>query len=107
MWLLDKFDRKQITSEVISTTNSLTTLKILSLGRIDVNLENDSNLKTAFKDTGLSPADFKTFVAKSKPVGVYFGKAFLQREPEFLDIFNISIKACIKSQPALSGRSGN
>ncbi len=96
MWLLDKFEKKEITSEVVVTTDSIRTLDMLNRGRIEVNLDNGENLKMAFENTGLNPSDFRTFVAKAKPVGVYFGKDFLKREPEFLNLFNASVKACIK-----------
>ena len=94
MWLLDKFEKKEITSGIINSTDSANTLKMLSLGRIDVNLENNENLKNAFELTGLNPTNFQTFIAKSKPVGVYFGKDFLKRDPGFMEEFNTAVKAC-------------
>ena len=89
-----KFGKKEITRQVVVTTDSMKTLNILGLSRIDVNLENDDNLKLAFEKTGRHPSNFRTFVAKTKPVGVYFGKAFLKQAPGFLEIFNAGVRAC-------------
>ena len=89
-WLQDKFNKEQ----VINTTNSMNSINMLNKGRVDVNLENDENLKTALKDLQLKPENFDTFLAKSKPVGLYVSKALLQREPDFLKIFNSNLKLC-------------
>ena len=67
---------------------------MLSRGRIDVNLENSENLRTAFNSTGLNPSEFLTFIAKEKSVGVYFTYTFLKREPGFLGKFNTTLQEC-------------
>jgi len=89
-WLQSQFDKKQ----VISTTGSQNSLIMLNRGRVDVNLQNDENFKTVLKDLQLNFEDFDTFVAKSKPVGLYVSKEFLQREPDFMNQFNASLKLC-------------
>jgi len=97
-WLLDKVENQEITNEVIITTNSFSSVQMLSRGRVDINLENRENFEVALKKTGLPRSDFKTFIAKSKPVGVYFGNAFLNREPEFLESFNAGVRVCKEGQ---------
>lgn len=93
-WLMKKFKQKALTRKIVGTKNFKGTMKMLQLGRIDVALENHLNLRDVFKESSFSPSDFKTFVAREIPMAVYFGKAFLKREPEFLDLFNKNMKAC-------------
>ena len=89
-WLQNKFDKNQ----VINTTDSNNSLTMLKRGRVEVNLENGENLKTVLKELQLNPEDFATFVAKSKPVGLYVSKIFLHKEPDFLNEFNSNLKHC-------------
>lgn len=93
-WLTKKFKEKVFTRKIVGTTDSKGTIKMLQLGRIEVALENESHLGDVFIELAISPSDFKTFVARERPMSVYFGKVFLKREPEFLDVFNKNMRAC-------------
>lgn len=93
-WLTKKFNQKVLARKIVGTTDSKRTIKMLQLGRVEVALENESHLKDVFKELAISPSGFKTFVARERPMSVYFGKAFLKSEPEFLDTFNKNIRAC-------------
>ena len=93
-WLEDKFNNGEIVNEIVGAQGATTSMNMLALGLIDVNLVNGANLENAFKEAGLNPSDFQTFVASTLPMGIYFGKVFLESEPGFLNAFNESMKGC-------------
>lgn len=93
-WLIDKYENDKITNVIVATPDAFSSLKMLALGRVDVILENNMNFETAYKKIGYAPTEFKTFVAKSISVGVYFSKSFLDSNPVFLNKFNASIRDC-------------
>jgi len=64
---------------------------MLAMERVDIISENNFNIKTAYKETDYLASDFTTFIAKSKPVGIYISKSFLDRKTSFLSKLNASI----------------
>jgi polar amino acid transport system substrate-binding protein len=97
-WLQDKRDRGLIAQEIVTPPNTLQSLVMLAFGRVDVVLENNENLRSFFERTDYSASDFETYIARTIPVGIYFNKDFLKSHPDFLDKFNVSIKACKNSE---------
>jgi len=96
MWLKKELARRGITRKIVVKLSSTKVLELLERDRIDVDLENNINLENSFKATGLNPSNFTYFVIKSYPVGAYFSKNFLKREPDFLEKFNKAVKICKK-----------
>lgn len=94
LWLAKKIETEKFPRNLVSTTSSLSSLKMVALGRVDVTLENDQNLDLAFSTSELSRSDFDYQVAKVKYAGVYFSKEFLKKETGFLEHFNKSLKLC-------------
>jgi ABC-type amino acid transport substrate-binding protein len=94
-WLKDKYDRGIIAHKIIAPSDATNALTMLDLGRVDIFLGNNINLEIAFKQTGFEPSNFKTFVVRAVPVGIYFSKAFLDNNLGFIDKFNESIKGCV------------
>ena len=94
IWLTEKFENKEFSREIVGTTSPLTSVRMVYLGRADVALVNDSDLEAVFKKSDLSPSGFNVFYSKVKPIGIYFGKAFLKEEPAFLGEFNESMRSC-------------
>jgi len=95
-WLQNKHDQGIIAHKIVSPHDTFNSLIMLALGRVDVVLENNENLKEIYEQTGYSASDFNTYAARSVPVGVYFSKTFLNSQPYFLGKFNASIKVCKK-----------
>lgn len=93
-WLEDKFNKREIVNEIVGVQGSVDSLTLLALGLTDVHLVDGVNLGAAFEEANLNPADFQTFVAHTLPMGIYFGKAFLESAPQFLTDFNDSMKGC-------------
>lgn len=69
-------------------------VKMLRLGRLDVVLANEIVFKEAVSVTGSPEAAFKMREHSNRPLGVYFGKAFLTSHPGFLDAFNARVTDC-------------
>lgn len=93
-WLLKQFENKVHSGDIIGSPNSLSSIRMLALGRVDVALENNQNLENVFSGSQVNRSDFDFFVAHVKYAGVYFSKAFLESEPGFLGEFNASLKLC-------------
>ncbi|BAJ02022.1 hypothetical protein SVI_2051 [Shewanella violacea DSS12] len=73
-------------------------IKLLVHKRIDAIMENSLIFQTAVERAGLDMNKFKKIHNKSKPLGVYFGKVFLEKHPEFITDFNQQTSACSYNQ---------
>jgi len=93
-WLLEQHQDGVFSREIVTTSNSENSLKMLIASRIDVNLENNINLEVQFERSGLDAADFKTFLVKQVPAGIYVGKDFLSRNPGFVSEINAKLERC-------------
>jgi polar amino acid transport system substrate-binding protein len=69
-------------------------LKAFLAGRADAILGGDLAIAQAMKEQNVNPASFKTYVAQNNPLHAYFGRKFLQSEPDFVKRFNAQIGAC-------------
>ena len=96
MWLKKELVKKGSTQKIVVKLSSIEVLKLLDMGRIAVDLDNNVNLDNSFKATGLDPSNFNYFIVKTYPVGAYFSKELLKREPGFLEKFNEAVKVCKK-----------
>jgi len=93
-WLKNKLEKLEATGSIIKRYKSENVLELLSIGRIDVGLDNGRELTKAFTNTGLDPSDFEIYVIKTHPVGVYFSNKYLNHAPKFLEQFNASVDGC-------------
>lgn len=69
-------------------------VKMLQTGRIDAVLANEIAFKEAVASSGAAEGAFKGVEHSNRPLGVYFGKAFLAKNPGFLTAFNGAVKSC-------------
>lgn len=69
-------------------------IKNLEARRIDVFLANELAFEKEAADLGRKRDDFTVVTHSDRPLGVYFGKKFLDQEPAFLDRFNAEIAPC-------------
>ncbi|QPG58193.2 transporter substrate-binding domain-containing protein [Shewanella eurypsychrophilus] len=69
-------------------------VELLYHNRIDAVMENSLLFESAVTRAGLTKDQFITVHNKSKPLGVYFGKLFLAKHPDFLDKFNQHTAKC-------------
>jgi polar amino acid transport system substrate-binding protein len=67
---------------------------MLRAGRVDAVLANSVTFDEALRGLGQSPQSFASRVERSEPLGVYFGRHFLQRQPGFLESFNTHVPFC-------------
>ena len=65
--------------------------------RVDAFLANDLVFLDALKDLPYETSDFRMLVTKSDPLGVYFSKSVLKKNPDFLMRFNAAVSACSKN----------
>ncbi|MBL4906679.1 MAG: transporter substrate-binding domain-containing protein [Sneathiella sp.] len=94
-WLLKKYNKKEISHKIFSAVTSVQLLKMLSLGRVDIVLENQANLKKITLGKNVDLSEFDILPALEKPLGVYFSHAFLKQNPNFLNAYNTTIEVCI------------
>ena len=94
IWLLEKRRTKEFSLDLAGTPDPKIAYRMLDLNRVDVVLGNRMNMNEAFKVLNFDRTRFKIFVAKEKPLAVYFGKRFLYGEPEFLGLFNSAMATC-------------
>jgi len=87
-WLKKDFEH------VVAKKEADELFELLAVDRLDVMLLTKPMFKDSIKRLGLNESDFKSVVAKKRPLGVYFGDQFLERNPELLTRFNQSIKRC-------------
>ncbi|AQS35989.1 extracellular solute-binding protein, family 3 [Shewanella psychrophila] len=69
-------------------------IKLLTHKRVDAIMENNLLFQAAIERAGLTMDTFKQVHNKSKPLGVYFGKIFLAKYPEFITDFNEQTSTC-------------
>lgn len=69
-------------------------LVMLENGRVDAVLENSLVFPELIKNAGKNLDDYHAVVYQTKNMGVYFGRNFLQRNPEFLARFNANLPPC-------------
>ncbi|WP_179079035.1 ABC transporter substrate-binding protein [Shewanella sp. UCD-KL12] len=79
---------------IYETTRVEELIKLLQAGKIDGIMENKLLFSDAVNRAHLSMSQFKVVPNISKPLGVYFGKIFLQSYPDFLNQFNAHTEAC-------------
>ena len=89
-WLREKGYRVQASPP---TTEAL--LKMLRAGRIDAILANNLVMEQLIREQGLE-GRLRSVLQEDKPLGVYFSKTFLARNPGFLERFNEQVAACRK-----------
>ncbi len=66
--------------------------------RVDAIMENSLLFESAVARAGLDMSQFQIIQNKSKPLGVYFGKIFLAKYPDFLTKFNQHTEQCAFSR---------
>lgn len=69
-------------------------LEAFVAGRADAILGGDLAIAEAMQDLKLNPKNFRMVVAKDSPLHAYFGRKFLQSDPDFMKRFNAQISAC-------------
>ncbi|WP_394129137.1 substrate-binding periplasmic protein [Shewanella maritima] len=69
-------------------------INLLKLGRITAIMDNQLLFNEALKLSGIDPQRIGYIENISKPLGVYFGKKFVNDNPEFLAQFNQHTQAC-------------
>jgi len=67
---------------------------MLRARRVDAVLANALTFDEAVRSLGQSPQTFESHVERSEPLGVYFGRQFLDRRPGFLEAFNDNAPPC-------------
>jgi polar amino acid transport system substrate-binding protein len=63
-------------------------------GRADAILGGDQAIAIAMKNQNVHPKAFRTVVLQDNPLHAYFGRKFLQTEPDLVKRFNSHIAAC-------------
>lgn len=97
-WLENKVGSSEILGNIVSAEDSVASLNLVMSGFADVNLIDSAELARAIEILEINPGDYQTFVASTFPMGIYFGKAFLEKSPDFLNAFNASMTNCKKSE---------
>lgn len=67
---------------------------MLRAGRVDAVLANALTFQATLEAIGQSAHSFDSRAERSEPLGVYFGRHFLARQPGFLENFNAHVPAC-------------
>lgn len=70
--------------------------QLLSVARLDAVLLTRPMFKDSLIRLGLNEADFRSVVAKKRPLGVYFGDKALNTRPQLLSQFNAFLNTCQK-----------
>ena len=63
-------------------------------GRADAILAGDLAMAAAMAEHAVDPSTFRTVVAQDSPLHAYFGRKFLESEPDFVKRFNAALPAC-------------
>jgi polar amino acid transport system substrate-binding protein len=69
-------------------------LLMLASGRVDAILGGNLSIADAMKTRKIDSAKFRAVVERDNPLHAYFGRKFLQNEPEFMKRFNAQVAAC-------------
>ena len=69
-------------------------IKLLLSHKIDAIMENRLLFQDAIKRAHIPFSSFEVVKNIDKPLGVYFGRIFLQNHPQFLQQFNLHTEAC-------------
>lgn len=67
---------------------------MLRARRVDAVLANAITFEEAMRALGQSPETFESRAERSEPLGVYFGRHLLARQPGFLEAFNRHVPPC-------------
>ncbi|WP_218048744.1 substrate-binding periplasmic protein [Curvivirga aplysinae] len=70
------------------------TLNVLVKGELDVVLSNRASYIQTIESNPKLKDMFHVFTVRKVPGGVYFGKRFLQKNPDFLERYNNAAKKC-------------
>ena len=84
-------------NNVVTKTTEEDLIALLKIGRVDAILLTDLMYEHTIKFIGMENPPFKKFLAEQKPLGVYFGKRFLDQHSGFLQQFNALIPECKQS----------
>jgi polar amino acid transport system substrate-binding protein len=79
---------------VLNPQSDLALLEAFLLGRAEAILGGDLAIAQAMKELKVEPNDFRMVLAQDSPLHAYFGKKFLQSEPDFLKRFNSHVSVC-------------
>ncbi len=69
-------------------------IQAFAAGRADAVLGGNLAIAEAMKEHNINSKAFRMVVAQDSPLHAYFGRKFLQSEPDFLGRFNAYIEAC-------------
>jgi ABC-type amino acid transport substrate-binding protein len=81
---------------VTSVTTSGQLVELLQMNRVDAALANELVFAEAAEDAKIPASSFKSVEHSNRPLGVYFGKAYLAKHEGFLPSFNAAIAGCRK-----------
>ncbi|UTF61732.1 hypothetical protein [Gilvimarinus sp. DA14] len=77
-------------------------LKMLYAGRVEVILADRQHFEKAAHSLDIAPQRYHAQFDRYMPLGVYFGKEFITRHPDFLSQFNRHVHLCAPEGFALS-----
>lgn len=69
-------------------------LSLLVAGRVDAIVENELVFERELAAQNIGVEDTADLILGEKNMGVYFGKAFLEKHPGFMDQFNANVAPC-------------
>ena len=79
---------------VVQKQGSDELFQLLSVARLDAILLTKPMFENSIKRLGKSAKDYKSVVAKKRPLGVYFGKVLALKKPDFIARFNQGLRVC-------------
>ncbi len=82
--------------------NALQLLRMLSGGRVQAVLMDESELHAARREAGVDAIGLTVSFQRYMPLGVYFSQSFLAAHPGYLDRFNEQVGNCASGNLALS-----
>ena len=94
VWLEEQFTQGTFNKKITAVDQPEQILKMIQAGRVDVGVLNHHRFRTALNNLSLPRDDFRTFVMRTTPAGIYFNKEFLVHHPGFLGRFNHAMDAC-------------
>lgn len=77
-------------------------IKMLYAGRVDVILADRQHFEKAAHSLNIAPERYRAQFDRYVPLGVYFGREFVERHPNFLPQFNRHVHLCSPEGFALS-----